>query len=223
MNYDVQFVPGGSFLMGDDREPTSQPAHQVTLRPYYMGRTEVTRALWYNVMGEPSDWKGSKLPADSRTYEDIQKFITALQAYSEDTRRYRFRLPTEAEWEFAARGGVFSHGYMYSGSDVLNDVAVRQAGYSVSSKNGNEIGLVDMSGDIAELCSDWYGPYSASAQTNPTGPASGDARVVRGGEAYDPDEYFTVWHRASTEEYGGLPSPFVGFRLLVEAPVIAVE
>lgn len=222
-NYGLFFVPEGSFQMGDERDITAKPAHQVTLKPYYMGRTEVTRGMWYNLMGEPSDWKGSSLPADGRTYEEIQKFIAAFQAYNDDTSRYRFRLPTEAEWEFAARGGIFSRGYLYSGGNTLSDVAIRQADYAVGTKMGNELTLFDMSGDIAELCSDWYGPYSSESQVNPTGPASGSYRVVRGGYSYDPDEYFTVWHRASADEYGGLPSSAVGFRLVMEAPVIEVE
>lgn len=222
-SYGLYFVPEGSFQMGDERDITAKPAHQVTLKPYYMGRTEVTRGMWYNLMGEPSDWKGSSLPADGRSYEEIQKFIAAFQAYNEDTSRYRFRLPTEAEWEFAARGGIFSRGYLYSGGNTLSDVAIRQADYAVGTKMGNELNLVDMSGDIAELCSDWYGPYSSESQVNPTGPASGSYRVVRGGYAYDEDEYFTVFHRASAEEYGGVPSYAIGFRLVMEAPVIAVE
>lgn len=219
----VYFVPGGSFMMGNDADETARPAHKVTLKPYYMGNYEVTRNQWYNIMGEPADWKGSDLPADSRTYEEIQKFITALQAYSTETAKFRFRLPTEAEWEFAARGGIFSRGYMYSGGNTLSEVAVHQADYAVGLKNSNELGLCDMSGNIAELCADWYGPYPSEAQVNPTGPASGEYRVVRGGYAYDEDEYFTVWHRATTEEYGGLPSTAVGFRLVMEAPIMDVE
>lgn len=221
--YYVSFVPGGSFIMGSDVDETARPAHKVTLKPFFMGYYEVTRNLWYNILGEPADWKGSDLPADGRTYEEIQKFITALQAYSEETAKFRFRLPTEAEWEFAARGGIFSRGYMYSGSNILSNVAVCQAPYAVGSKNSNELSLYDMSGDIAELCADWYGPYPSDAQVNPTGPASGEYRVVRGGYAYDEDEYFTVWHRATTEEYGGLPSTAVGFRLVMEAPIMDVE
>lgn len=220
---EFQFVPEGRFTMGDDRDITSRPAHQVTLKPYYISRYEVSQGLWYNVMGTPSEWKGSNLPVCDRTYEEIQGFIAALQADGEDTSAYRFRLPTEAEWEFAARGGIFSRGYLYSGGNTLSAVAIRQADYAIGTKSFNELELGDMSGDVAELCSDWYGPYSSEAQVNPTGPASGSYRVVRGGYAYDEDEYFTVFHRASAEEYGGVPSYAIGFRLVMEAPVIAVE
>lgn len=221
--FNMTFVPGGTFRMGNDGDPTAQPVHLVTLRPYYIANYEVTQALWYVVMGEPSDWKGKNLPAYNRSYEDIQKFISALQALNETTSKYRFRLPTEAEWEFAARGGVYSRDYTYSGGNTLSEVAVRQTDYAIASKNSNELSLCDMSGDVAELCSDWFGPYPSEAQVNPTGPASGEFRVVRGGYSYDPDEYFTVWHRASADEYGGLPSSAVGFRLVMEAPVIEVE
>ena len=222
-NFEMIFVPGGCFQMGNDGDPTAQPAHPVTLKPYYIGRIEVTQALWYVVMGEPSDWQGKILPVYNRSYEEIQKFISALQSNIETTSKYRFRLPTEAEWEFAARGGVYSRGYTYSGGNTLSEVAVRQTDYSIDSKNSNELSLRDMSGNVAELCADWFGPYPSEAQVNPTGPASGEFRVVRGGYSYDPDEYFTVWHRASTDEYGGLPSGAVGFRLVMEAPVIEVE
>ena len=219
---DVYFVPGGSFQMGNDGDPTAKPAHPVTLKSYYIGNKEVTQALWYVVMGEPSDWKGQNLPAYDRSYEEIQQFITSLQALG-TLSKFRFRLPTEAEWEYAARGGIFSQGYTYSGGNTLSTVAVRQTDFAIGSKNVNELSLWDMSGDVAELCADWYGPYPAEAQVNPTGPASGEYRVVRGGYSYDPDEYFTVWHRATTDEYGGLPSGAVGFRLVMEAPVIDVE
>lgn len=213
------FVPSGTFRMGNDADETASPAHDVTLKPYYIGRYEVTRDVWYNVMGEPSDWANNYYPVTDRSYEDIQAFITALNSFNDDTRSYRFRLPTEAEWEFAARGGIFSKGYTYSGGNTLRDVAVRNQDMSVGSRTPNELDLYDMSGDVAELCSDWYGKYVDQAMTNPTGPASGDFRVVRGGYVWDGEERMTVWHRSTTEDYG-IPSGAIGFRLVIEAPVI---
>lgn len=222
-SYGLCFVPSCDYMMGDDGDDTARPKHKVSLKSFYIGMDEVTQDIWYRVMNDPSEWKNSRLPVSGRTYDEIQKFIAAFQSYSRETQKYRFRLPTEAEWESAARGSICSRGYMYSGSNVLSEVAVIQSDYAYRSKTGNELRLYDMSGNVAELCSDWYGPYPAEPQVNPIGPASGEYRVVRGGYAYDEDEYFTVWHRATTEEYGGLPSTAVGFRLVMEAPIMDVE
>ena len=213
------FVPAGTFRMGLDADPTASPAHDVTLNYFYMSEQEVTRNMWYAVMGEPSYWAGVSTPVTDRSYEEIQAFTTALSAYSTETSQYRFRLPTEAEWEYAARGAIYSHGYMYSGSNTVNDVAIRYWEYSGGQKNANELGLTDMSGGVAELCSDWFGSYTKEAQINPTGPATGDYHVVRGGYWGDPDESLTVWHRASTKDFDA-NSGSVGFRLVMEVPVL---
>ena len=214
----LRFVPGGTFRMGNDKDERAAPAHNVTLTHYYMGRFEITRDLWSAVMKD-SYWGNYAI--EGRTYDQIQTFISELNARSEVSGKYRFRLPTEAEWEFAARGGVFSQGYTYSGGNVLNDVANWSilGSVPVGQRIPNELDLYDMSGNVAELCSDWYGPYSENVQFKPAGPASGDYRVIRGGAAADPDEYFTVWHRSSTEEYP-MPNSAVGFRLVMEVPVI---
>lgn len=217
--YHFTFVPAGMFRMGNDADPTASPAHDVKLNYYYMGQYEVTRDMWYAVMGEPSYWEGDSTPVTDRSYEEIQAFTTALSSYSTETSQYRFRLPTEAEWEYAARGALYSKGYMYSGSNEASEVAIRYWAYSVGQKNSNELGMYDMSGGVAELCSDWFSPYTEEAQTNPTGPATGDHRVVRGGYWSDPDESFTVWHRASTKDYEA-NSDAIGFRLVMEVPVL---
>lgn len=211
--FEMRFVPGGSFRMGNDQDDTAAPAHDVSLMHYYIGMYEVTNAQWRQVMEGVS--YGDSYPVANQPYDQIQSFIATLN----EKTGYRFRLPTEAEWEFAARGSIFSKGYSYSGGNVLNDVAVTSGQRAFASKIPNELGLYDMSGNVAELCLDWYGPYSSDAQFRPGGPASGDYRVVRGGACFDPDAYYTVWHRATTEEYS-LAGGSVGFRLVMEVPVI---
>jgi len=180
-----------------------KPTHRVTLSTYYIGETEVTQALWQAVMGNnPSYWKGSNLPVEEVSWEDCQSFVRELNRMTGKN----FRLPTEAEWEFAARGGNKSTGCKYSGSNTLDDVGWywKNSGdkywsgtdsdrdfkkisnnncrsHIVKTKKPNELGIYDMSGNVWEWCQDWFGNYSSSPQTNPTGPTSGSYRVHRGG------------------------------------------
>ena len=181
-------VEGGTFMMGATAEQINadsdeKPAHQVTLSSYYIGQTEVTQELWEAVMGSnPSYLKGDKLPVDVVSWNDCQTFIQKLNQLTGK----KFRLPTEAEWEFAARGGNKRMGYQYSGSNDIDEVAWYSSNsdnktHPVASKQPNELGIYDMSGNVWEWCSDWYGGYSSEAQTNPTGPTSGSYRVFRGG------------------------------------------
>ena len=133
----------------------------------------------------PSKFKGDNLPVEQVSWNDIQEFITKLNTMTGKT----FRLPTEAEWEYAARGGNKSKGYKYSGSNTLDNVAwytnnSSSKTHPVGQKQPNELGLYDMSGNVWEWCQDWYGSYSSSSQTNPTGPSSGSYRVLRGGSWY---------------------------------------
>lgn len=207
---DVTFVmipvDGGSFLMGATEEQGSdaidreRPVHQVTLSSFYIAQTEVTQDLWYAVMGDyPSYFSGGQLPVETVSWDDCQQFIAALNAVT----GMSFRLPTEAEWEFAARGGNESEGYKYAGSNSLATVgwysyndswtSLRGTGthgtHAVATRNPNELMLCDMSGNVHEWCQDWYGVYSSEPQTDPTGPASGTNRVYRGGSWYF-DEWF---------------------------------
>ena len=183
-------VEGGTFTMGataeqgSDTESDEKPAHQVTLSDYSIGATEVTQELWQAVMGSnPSLFTGDlQRPVERVSWNDCQTFITELNQLTGKT----FRLPTEAEWEYAARGGNKSRGYKYSGSNTIDDVAWydENSGYEtypVGTKAPNELGLYDMSGNVWEWCQDWYGSYSSNAQTNPTGPISGSYRLSRGG------------------------------------------
>ena len=190
-------VEGGTFTMGasdDDTEANSweKPAHQVTLSSFSIGQTEVTQELWQAVMGSnPSYFTGNlQRPVESVSWNDCQTFISRLN----DLTGKNFRLPTEAEWEYAARGGNKSQGYKYAGSNDINTVAwywynipsqsSGTVGYGtqpVATRAHNELGLYDMSGNVWEWCQDWYGSYSSGAQTNPTGPSTGSLRVLRGG------------------------------------------
>ena len=183
-------VEGGTFQMGsDDSDAYSneQPVHQVTVSSFSIGETEVTQELWEAVMGSnPSDFKGSKLPVEKVSWYDCQTFIGKLNELTGKT----FRLPTEAEWEYAARGGNKSNGYTYSGSNTIGDVAWCSSNSSsstdpVATKAPNELGIYDMSGNVNEWCQDWYSSsYSSGSQTNPSGPSSGFNRVTRGGSWY---------------------------------------
>ena len=184
-------VVGGTFTMGatveqgSDAQDNEKPAHQVTLSSFSIGETEVTQALWVAVMGtNPSFFKTGdlNLPVETVTWEECQEFITKLNQMTGK----QFRLPTEAEWEFAARGGNKSKRYKFSGSNNVDEVAwywmnCGSITHAVGSKKANELGLYDMSGNVQEWCNDFWGDYTAAAQTNPTGPASGVARVIRGG------------------------------------------
>ena len=181
-------VEGGTFMMGSSDDDSDaydweKPRHQVTLSSFSIGETEVTQELWQAVMGTNlSYFKGNKLPVEMVSWNDCQTFITKLNQMTGQT----FRLPTEAEWEFAARGGNQSEGYTYSGSNTIGDVAWYDSNSSsttheVATKAPNELGLYDMTGNVWEWCQDWYADYSSGSQTNPTGPSSGTYRVKRGG------------------------------------------
>ena len=211
-------VDGGTFTMGQNANK------QVTLSSYYIGQTEVTKELWVAVMGAtPPNYSNDdypnndKVPISSVDWDLCQTFIAELNELT----GLNFRLPTEAEWEYAARGGNKSQGYIYSGSNNINDVAW----YSkpnpmdnpdddpqpVALKKANELDLYDMSGNVSEWCQDWFGSYSSDEETNPTGPDSGKSRVIRGGSIFDYADYCLITTRDSR-----LPSfsfECLGFRL----------
>ena len=201
VSFTMVYVKGGTFTMGatgeqGDEDPydDEKPAHRVTLSDYHIGQTEVTQELWQAVMGSnPSDFRGSKRPVECVSWDDCQRFINKLNSLTGE----RFCLPTEAEWEYAARGGQKSGGYKYSGSYILGNVAWYDDNacdgvgedspdygtHDVATKSPNELGIYDMSGNVWEWCQDWYDGeyYSRSPQMNPQGPSSGSHRVFRGG------------------------------------------
>ena len=187
----VQFrmirVEGGIFKMGNSGSegwPTEKPVHKVTLSSYSIGETEVTQELWEAVMGSnPSEFKGTNLPVERVSWEDCQTFINKLN----DLTSCQFRLPTEAEWEYAARGGIYNReDYTFAGSNIPDHVAwhadiATEETHPVRQKRPNELGLYDMSGNVFEWCQDWYDLYERGTQNNPTGPSDGEERVFRGG------------------------------------------
>lgn len=228
-------VEGGTFTMGATAEQDSdaydreKPAHQVTLSSFCIGETEVTQALWLAVMGSnpsyftPSNNYAENLqrPVEYVSWNDCQTFISRLNELTGKT----FRLPTEAEWEFAARGGNKSKGYKYAGSNNINEVAWYRdnipsqssgtTGYgttqTVATRMPNELGLYDMSGNVLEWCQDWYDSYSSGAQTNPIGPASGSDRVDRGGSWINNARFCRVSYR--NYSYPSLRGSYLGLRL----------
>ena len=242
ISFNMIRVEGGTFTMGATSEqglPDSdeKPTHQVTLSSYYIGETVVTQALWKAVMGSnPSRFKGDNLPVECVSWNDCQDFIKELNW---ETGR-KFRLPTEAEWEFAARGGNKSNHTLYSGSANIDEVAwyddnsadkthsgslpllrrLRWYGgnstrkpHPVKTKKANELGLYDMTGNVWEWCQDWRGTYCSNAQTNPTGSGGGFFRVFRGGSW---DSY--ARHCRSSSRGGrtpGVRDDNVGLRLVL--------
>ncbi|MDR1161739.1 MAG: formylglycine-generating enzyme family protein [Tannerellaceae bacterium] len=200
------YVAGGTFTMGctaeqgEDCHGDEQPAHQVTVDGFYIGQYEVTQAQWKAVTGRnPSEFKRDYCPVEQVSWDDIAgtsgdyMTIRNIQYYANgfiyklNKRTGRqYRLPTEAEWEYAARGGADSQGYKYSGGNVMSNVGWHEVNSGgginpVGIKWPNELGIYDMSGNVWEWCSDWYGAYNSDSQTNPTGPETGSYHVDRGG------------------------------------------
>ena len=215
-------VEGGTFQMGatseqgSDAESDEKPVHNVTLSDYYIGETEVTQELWKAVMGRnPSHFRGyPQRPVEQVSWNDCQEFIKKLNQLTGKN----FRLPTEAEWEYAARGGNKSKGYKYSGSNTIGNVAWHKDNsgsrtHYVKTKQANELGIYDMSGNVWEWCQDWYGNYSSSSQTNPTGPSFGSDRVLRGGGWNGGAEICRVSNRY--DGYPGRRNYFLGLRLVL--------
>ncbi|MCL2727282.1 MAG: SUMF1/EgtB/PvdO family nonheme iron enzyme [Bacteroidales bacterium] len=198
-------VSGGVFPMGAPDSETQassneRPVHLVAISTFYMGKYQVTQKEWVEIMGSnPSNFKGDNLPVEYVSWNDIvgttgaSEVINGITYYADgfiyklnQATGKKYRLPTESEWEFAARGGTQSKGFLYSGSNTVGDVAWYSANsgsttHAVGTKAPNELGIYDMSGNVHERCSDWYGAYTTYSKTNPTGPSTGSDRVFRGG------------------------------------------
>ncbi|MBC8415861.1 MAG: SUMF1/EgtB/PvdO family nonheme iron enzyme [Candidatus Cloacimonetes bacterium] len=230
------FVQGGTFQMGSsDGDSDEEPVHSVTVSDFYIGKTEVTQKEWKEIMGnDPSNWKGDNLPVVNVSWYDAVEFCNKKSIKEGLTPYYTgsgkntkcnfsangYRLPTEAEWEYAARGGVKtqnSASHKYSGSNNINDVAWYSSNsggktHSVGTKKANELGIYDMSGNVWEWCWDWKGSYSSNSQTNPKGASTGLLRVDRGGGWIIYAEFCRVAYRGSC--YPDYSRINLGFRLL---------
>ena len=215
INIEMVYVKGGTFVMGNTKDTVADevPAHKVRVNSFYIGKYEITQQQWVRVMGKnpSSDPSCLKCPVDNVAWTDIQEFIEKLNICS----GRKYRLPTEAEWEFAARGGKKSQGYKYSGSNNIDSVAwysencknVKEVGL----KKPNELGVYDMSGNVWECCNDWFGNYAKDPQENPKGPLNGSFRVYRGGAWFYKAEYIRVLNRSRDfpDDWGD----YIGFRL----------
>lgn len=203
VSFDMIAVQGGTFMMGSpetERERLSvEGQHNVTLSSYYIGKFVVTQELWKAVMGNNNSYfKGFNLPIENVSWDDCQQFIHKLNQLTSK----KYSLPTEAQWEYAARGGIMSNGYIFAGSNNLNDIAWHLGNSggktnTVGQKNPNELGLYDMCGNVWEWCLDWYESYSDDFQINPIGPSYGSMRVFRGGSWFNLSDNCRVAYRNS--------------------------
>ena len=219
-------IEGGTFTMGCTRPngtkhnyEVERPLHQVTVGDFYMCKYEVTQQLWEAVMHtNPSLRRGSsQLPVEQVSWNDVQIFIARLSQMT----GYRFRLPTEAEWEYAARGGKRSHGYVFPGADgdpgsvAWYGMNAGNVTHPVGQLKPNELGLYDMAGNVWEWCSDWFGDYPSAPQDNPVGPKHGDHRILRGGCMNSPSWGCSVSDRSWYQPDKGYG--FYGFRLVLDS------
>jgi formylglycine-generating enzyme required for sulfatase activity len=221
---EMVFVEGGTFQMGSNSgESDENPVHSVTLSAFNIGKYEVTQAQWKAVMGNnPSYFLGcDNCPVEQVSWNDVEQYISKLNNQTGKN----YRLPTEAEWEYAARGGKQSRGYTYSGSNDLGAVAwygdnAGSKTHAVGGKQANELGIYDITGNVWEWCSDWHGYYSSSSSTNPTGgyPSLGASlgeKVLRGG-CWGNNAYLcrsSLRNRRSAAIRGN----YLGFRLVLSA------
>lgn len=222
VDFEMVFVEGGSFVMGCsseqiDCDDTERPAHSVTLSDYYIGKYEVTQKQWKAVMGSnirqqrdlenpnyPLSGEGDDYPMYFISYAECKEFCKKLNSLLSNqlSKGYKFSLPTEAQWEYAARGGKNSKGYKYSGTDNVNEIVWYSSEYGakmhkVGTKIKNELGIYDMSGNVWEWCLDWSGDYNSSPQINPKGQKAGVARILRGGNWAGTSRFCRVSHRGS--------------------------
>lgn len=220
INPQMVFVKGGDFQMGSNNgKADERPVHTVTLKDYYIGKYEVTQSLWKQIMGTETTPKTDcpDCAVFDISFEDIQSFLTKLNAATGK----HYRLPTEAEWEYAAAGGKESKGYKYSGSNNLDEVAWYAANadmktHPVGLKKPNELGLYDMSGNVWELCSDWYQKsfYKNCPKENPEYTNKTSFRVVRGGSWRSGEQRCQV--RARNRDIHDHHISNGGFRLVME-------
>ena len=230
------FVEGGTFTMGsNDGDDDEKPPHIVTLSSFYIGKYEVTQREWREVMGNnPSHLKGDDLAIEYVNWYGVVEYCNSRSkkegltpCYTKDGKSVTcdfnangYRLPTEAEWEYAARGGNKSRGYKYSGSDNIKDAAwyvdnSNEKTHRARGKKPNELGIYDMTGNVCEWCWDWYGSYSSSSATDPKGSSSGKRRILRGGSWSGGAKYCRTAYR--NRLVPDLRSDGIGFRVVVSS------
>jgi sulfatase modifying factor 1 len=233
VNVQMIFVKGGNFFMGSDDHKfladeynNERPLHRVNVSSYYIGKYEVTLGQWRHIMGiKPPAYTGvdygnkdcDNCPVVKVSWEDIQEYIKRLNAKTGK----KYRLPTETEWEFAAKGGKYSKGYKYSGSNKINEVAwygkEKGSTHPVGKKIANELGIFDLTGNAMEWCEDWYGEdyYKKTVdEINPKGPATGQKRILRGGSYFDDDVVCRSVYRSRLEPTARQWN--IGFRLAMD-------
>ena len=224
--FSMQRIENGVFLMGGTREQhherlsTDLPTHTVALNAYYISHTEVTQSLWKAVMPEweiMDELSNPNYPITDVSWYDCQVFIHRLDSIT----GMPFRLPTEAEWEFAARGGNETQGFRFAGGNILDSVSwgLSNGGFrkhTVGLKKPNELGLYDMTGNVSEWCSDWYAPYYIGTEPNPKGPITGDNKIVRGGsfDNCQANSHISYRHYQRPEE----STQYCGLRLAMTLP-----
>jgi formylglycine-generating enzyme required for sulfatase activity len=215
---EMVFVEGATFQMGSGLgERDERPMHLVTISSFNMGKHEVTQAQWKAIMRKnPSFFSGcDSCPVENVSWNEVQEYISKINSQTNKN----YRLPTEAEWEYAARGGILTNGYSFSGSNEAISVAwfSENSGsntHAVGRKQANELGIYDMSGNVWEWCSDWYGAYTSGNQINPTGVSSGQTRVLRGGSLYSDTSAIRNIKRGVSSGDAGID---YGFRLVLPA------
>ncbi|MEI6139778.1 MAG: SUMF1/EgtB/PvdO family nonheme iron enzyme [Mariniphaga sp.] len=215
VSFDMVAIKGGTFQMGSKKNNVEKPIHTVTLSNFSIGKTEVTQTLWKAIMGNnPSYFKGDSLPVEQVSWDDVQVFLDKLNQKTGKT----YRLPTEAEWEYATGGGENNRTEFFgtNNESSLSDYTWWSANsngitHVVNTKQPNSLGLYDMSGNVWEWCSDWYGSYSISPQNNPKGASSGSSRVLRGGSLDDIyyDHFRTAFRRLISSDSHFY---YIGFR-----------
>lgn len=221
LSFDMILVEGGDFVMGAlkghaELNHDDQPGFVVSLSDFYIAETEVTQGLWYAVMGNnPSFFSGDdSLPVDNVSWNDCQKFVKKLSEMTGE----QFRLPTEAEWEYAARGGKYTHHYEFAGSNDVDSVAwydmnSNDMSHPVKHLAPNELGLYDMSGNVWEWINDKYSNYTSTPKVNPQGGTSGNMRLDRGGSWYNQKSKVTVLHRGRYSP--NFKNKLTGFRIVM--------
>lgn len=220
------YVKGGSFVMGREGEnywysgmPDADLRHNVMLSDFYINKTEVTQKQWNVIMGSNnSTFRGENLPVENIDWEEALDFVSKLARLT----NLAFALPTEAQWEYAARGGIYSMGYIYPGSNDYEDVLIYKGDeskfsplfstYEVGTLWPNELGLYNMAGNVAEMCSDWYANYDLSDQSDPVGPATGTYHVLRGGDITTLWYFCNIYHRSQFITKNG---DYIGIRLCI--------